>query len=158
MKIRNFLAAVLCMAATAASSTPVELQAGKSVVRLEFFTPEIVHVVKSPVGHEYEKQSLVVIAKPENVKVNHKGNTLSSNVLSVTMDSNTGALTFSAKGKTLLREKDACSFEPRTEGPDAGAYRVTQTFVLDADEAIYEMIDGSYQLLGKYTITFVKVD
>ena len=137
MKIRNFLAAVLCMAATAASSTPVELQAGKSVVRLEFFTPEIVHVVKSPVGHEYEKQSLVVIAKPENVKVNHKGNTLSSNVLSVTMDSNTGALTFSAKGKTLLREKDACSFEPRTEGPDAGAYRVTQTFVLDADEAIY---------------------
>ena len=60
-----------------------------------------------------------------------------SDVLTVKVDAKTGAITFSAKGKTLLREKGACTFEPRTEGPDAGAYRVTQTFLLDKDEAIY---------------------
>ena len=83
------------------------------------------------------RQSLVVIAEPQDVKVTRIGNTLSSDVLSVKVDEKTGALTFSAKGKALLREKGAPTFEPRTEGPDAGAYRVTQTFALDKGEAIY---------------------
>ena len=105
MKRRFLLAALLCMAVAAVNGSPVEIQAGNTDVKVEFFTPSIVHIVKSPIGHQYTKQSLVV--------------------------------TFSAKGKTLLREKGACTFEPRTEGPDAGAYRVTQTFLLDKDEAIY---------------------
>lgn len=68
--------------------------------------PQNSEVLKSPAGHKYDKQGLVVIAKPENVKVIQKGNTVSSEVLTVVMDSKTGALTFSAKGKTLLREGD----------------------------------------------------
>lgn len=119
------------------SAEPVQLQAGQTIVTVEFYTPSIVRVVKSPAKHEYTKQSLVVVAQPENVAVNHKGNTLSSDVLTVKIDPVTGTLTFSAKGRTLLREKGAATFEPRTEGPDAGAYRVTQTFQLDKDEAIY---------------------
>ena len=137
MKKRQLWAVLLCMAATAMSAEPVEIQAGKTTVSVEFYTPQTVRVVKVPAGHEYEKQSLVVIAKPENVKVTRSGNTLSSSALSVKVDPRTGALTFSAKGKTLLREKGAATFEPRTESPDAGKYRVTQTFLLDKDEAIY---------------------
>ena len=137
MKRKSILTTLLCMAAVVMSGNPVEFQTGETTVRLEFYTPRTVRVLKSPAGHKYDKQGLVVIAKPENVKVIQKGNTVSSEVLTVVMDSKTGALTFSAKGKTLLREKGTVTFEPRTEGPDAGKYRVTQTFQLDKDEAIY---------------------
>ncbi|MBR4366428.1 MAG: DUF5110 domain-containing protein [Bacteroidaceae bacterium] len=140
---RQLLAAFLCMTMAALKGNPVELQAGKTAVSVEFFTPSVVRVVKSPVGHKYQKQSLVVIAKPENVKINRRGNTVSSDVLTVKMDPKTGALTFSAKGKTLLREKGTAGFELRTDGPDAGKYRVTQYFTLDKDEAIYGL--GTFQ-------------
>ena len=137
MKRKSILTTLLCMTAVVMSGNPVEIQTGETTVRLEFYTPRTVRVLKSPAGHKYDKQGLVVIAKPENVKVIQKGNTVSSEVLTVVMDSKTGALTFSAKGKTLLREKGAVTFETRTEGPDAGKYRVTQSFQLDKDEAIY---------------------
>ena len=143
MKRKSILATLLCMATVVMSGNPVEFQTGGMTVRLEFYTPRTVRVVKSPVGHKYEKQGLVVIAKPEKVKVIQKGNTVSSEELTVVMDSKKGALTFSAKGKTLLREKGAATFEPRTEGPDAGKYRVTQFFQLDKEEAIYGL--GTFQ-------------
>ena len=137
------MAALLGLVAMAVNGSPVEWQVGKTVVTVEFYTPQTVRVVKSPVGHEYQKEGLVVIAQPEDVKVNHNGNSVSSDVITVRMDPKTGAVTFSAKGKTLLREKSAASFEPRTEGPDKGKFRVTQTFTLDKDEAIYGL--GTFQ-------------
>ena len=75
MKRRCFLVALLCMAVAAVYGDPVEIQAGKTDVKVEFYTPSIVHIVKSPTGHQYTKQSLVVIASPENVNVTQKGNT-----------------------------------------------------------------------------------
>lgn len=137
MKRKSILTTLLCMAAVVMSGNPVEIQTGETTVRLEFYTSRTVRVVKSPAGHKYDKQGLVVIAKPEDVQVTRSGNTINSSALSVKVDPRTGALTFSAKGKTLLREKGAATFEPRTDGPDAGKYRVTQTFQLDKDEAIY---------------------
>ena len=113
------------------------MQTNGTTVKLEFFTPSIVHVVKTPIGHTYEKQGLVVIARPDDVKLTQKGHTVSSDVLTVSLNAKTGALTFTTKGKTLLREKGMSLFEPRTEGPDSGAYRVTQCFQLDKDETIY---------------------
>ena len=137
MMKRTVLSAILCMMAIAMTGSPVEMQTSGTTVTLEFFTPSIVRVVKSPIGHTYEKQGLVVIAQPDDVRITRKGHTVSSDVLTVSLDAKTGALTFTAKGKTLLREKGAGLFEPRTEGPDSGAYRVTQCFQLDKDEAIY---------------------
>ena len=135
----SFLVAaiLLSFAATAMYGRPVELQAAGQRVTVEFFTPTIVHIVKAPVGHDYAKEGLVVIATPGEVSVRQQANTVSSDALSVSVDARTGAVTFRAKGRTLLREKAASAFEPRTEGPDAGAFRVTQTFLLDKDEAIY---------------------
>ncbi|MBR0263386.1 MAG: DUF5110 domain-containing protein [Prevotella sp.] len=87
---------------------------------VEFVTPSIVHVVKGK-----PTKSLVVIAQPDEVAVTKKGNTLSSSVLTVKKDAQ-GNLTFlDAKGKVLLREK-ACDVA-----------KVSQTFTLDKDEAIY---------------------
>ncbi len=143
MMKKMILTALVCMATAVMNAAPVEMKAGKTAVTLEFYTPSTVRVVKMPVGHACQKQSLVVIAKPEDVKVSHKGNSVSSDVLTVKMDPKTGALTFLAKGRTLLREKGEPTFEPRTDGPDAGAFRVAQGFSLDKDEAIYGL--GTFQ-------------
>ena len=143
MMKRTVLSAILCMMAIAMTGSPVEMQTSGTTVTLEFFTPSIVRVVKSPIGHTYEKQGLVVIAQPDNVQITQKGHTVSSDALTVSLNAKTGALTFTAKGKTLLREKGAGLFEPRTTGPDSGAYRVTQCFQLDKDEAIYGL--GTFQ-------------
>ena len=90
-------------------------------VKIEFITPSIVHITKGQ-----PTKTLVVTAQPENVKLMTKGNTVSSDVLTVKQDSKTGCLTFlTAQGKVLLRER----------GCDVKAVR--QTFILDKGEAIY---------------------
>ena len=89
-------------------------------VKIEFMTPSIVHVVKGK-----PTKTLVVIAKPQEVKVVKKGLTTSSSELTVKQDTQ-GNLTFlTAKGQVLLREKNCDVTEAR------------QTFTLDKDEAIY---------------------
>ena len=90
-------------------------------VKVEFITPSIVHIVKGT-----PTKSLVVTAKPQDVKLVRQGNTMSSEVLTVRQDPKTGSLTFlTTKGKVLLREKD-CDVK-----------EVRQTFQLDKGEAIY---------------------
>ena len=89
-------------------------------VKLEFLTPEIVHVVKGSAT-----KTLVVTAQPQQVDVKKKGNTLSSSRLTVQQDAQ-GRLTFlTAKGQVLLKEKDC------------DVAKVRQTFTLAKDEAIY---------------------
>ena len=94
-------------------------------VKIEFFTPSVVHVVKYQ-GQAVNPESKVIIAKPQEVALTQKGNTTSSQKLSVKLDEKTGCLTFmTAKGQVLLREKKH-SFSP-----------LNQTFTLDKGEAIY---------------------
>ena len=89
-------------------------------VKVEFFTPSIVHIVKGQ-----PTKTLVITAKPDNVHVTRKGNTWTSSELIVRQDAK-GNLTFlTSKGKVLLREK-SCDIN-----------KVSQTFTLDKDEAIY---------------------
>ncbi len=89
-------------------------------VKIEFYTPRIVHVVKGQ-----PTKSLVVIAKPENGAAIQNGNLWKSSELTIRQDAN-GNLTFlTAKGKVLLREK-SCDVS-----------KVRQTFMLDKDEAVY---------------------
>ncbi len=131
------LAVMLSLTLAVLAGTPAKFDIGKTSVRVQFYAPGIVRVVKTPVGQDYAAKSLVVTASPQDVQVSQKGNTLKSSALTVKVNAKTGALTFySAKGRVLLREK-SCSFEPRQMGPDAGSCRVTQQFMLDRDEAIY---------------------
>ena len=96
--------------------------------KIEFFTPTIVHVVKGKAT-----KTLVVTATPNDIKLERKGNTISSSELVVRQDSR-GALTFlSAKGKVLLRE---AGWSMENDGQGDGK-KVSQTFRLDKDEAIY---------------------
>ena len=89
-------------------------------LKVEFMTPQIVHVVKGQ-----PTKSLVIISKPEQIAVTRKGNSWSSSHLIVKQDSK-GNLTFlTANGKVLLREK-SCDVT-----------KVRQTFTLDKDESVY---------------------
>ena len=90
-------------------------------VKVEFFTPSIVHIVKGQ-----PTNSLVITAKPEQVAVTRKGDMMSSSELTVKVDERTGCVTFlTPKGKVLLREKSG------------DVSKCSQTFLLDKDETIY---------------------
>ncbi len=106
-------------------------------VKIEFFTPRIVHIVKSQNDGYAGQKSLVVTAEKEDVALQKRGGAVSSSELTVKLDERTGCVTFlTSKGKVLLREKSH-SLEPLTSGNNAGKYKVRQTFTLDKDEAIY---------------------
>lgn len=105
---------------------------------VEFFTPKTVRIVKDN-GTPQEKNSLVVTAKPEKVKVTKKqqnGATVyQSSALTVTVKD--GTVTFSDNKGNILMTDNAPVFTPITTGTDKGAYKVGQSFSLDADEEIY---------------------
>ena len=100
---------------------------GAQDVSIEFITPSIVHVVKGK-----PTKSLTVICPKQDVPLKKSGSTLTSSELCVRLDKASGCITFStAKGKVLLREK-RCDVA-----------RVSQTFQLDKDEAVYGL--GTFQ-------------
>ena len=97
-------------------------------VKIEFFTPSIVHIVKGQ-----PTKSLVITAKPEQVEVIHQGNTWKSSELIVKYDPAMMSFTFcTAKGRVLLREQGWSTIRQNLED-----FKVSQTFLLDKDEAIY---------------------
>ena len=114
----SFLAA--CLTAVAGLAQPD--------VKVEFFTPSIVHIVKGQ-----PTKSLVVTAKPEQVEVTRQGNTWKSSELIVKLDPASMSLTFyTANGRVLLREKGWSLIRQNLKD-----FKVSQTFQLDKEEAIY---------------------
>ena len=96
------------------------IQAKAQEVKVEFFTPQIVHIVKGQ-----PTQTRVITAIPDNAVASKQGNTWKSEALTIKLDAK-GNLTFlDSKGKVLLREKDYDVNDAR------------QTFTLDKGEAIY---------------------
>ena len=72
----------------------LQQQVADTEIKAEFYTPTIVRVTKTPIGRNYTPKNLVVTAKPQDVTVSRKGNSMSSSSLTVKMDARTGALTF----------------------------------------------------------------
>lgn len=72
-------------------------------VELQFYTPSIVRILKSPNGWKYTKESLSVIETPQKVKtaVTQEGNIvrLKSSEMGVTLNLESGVVSFfNAKG------------------------------------------------------------
>ena len=105
---------------------------------ITFYTPRTVHVVKSQ-GEVVNKNSQVVIAAPEKVKVRTSVadgvTTYATSALIVKVEQ--GRVSFYDGQGGLLTAEGTSAFTPITEGPDKGAYRVKQTFCVEADEGIY---------------------
>ncbi|WP_434501968.1 glycoside hydrolase family 31 protein [Prevotella sp.] len=131
-----FLIGFIGFAITTTAKNEVEFTTKSCDIKVEFYTPSIVRIVKVPTGHTFNKKSLVVIANPLDVAITRNGNKIISDSLSITVD-NLGRITFkNKKGKLLLKEKNS-NFVLRTDGADKGAYKVSQTFSLEKDEPVY---------------------
>ena len=137
MKYRKlFLIWFIGIAITTTAKNEVEFTTKACNIKVEFYTPSIVRIVKVPTGHSFNKKSLVVIANPQDVAITRSGNKVTSDSLSLAVDG-LGRITFKdKKGKLLLKEK-GCNFDLRTDGADKGAYKVSQTFTLGKDEPVY---------------------
>lgn len=103
-----------------------------------FYTPRTVHIVKAK-GDQPKQGSLVVTAQPEKVKVRKSTadgtTTYSTSALTVKVEG--GKVAFYDPNGNLLTAEGESRFTPITEGPDKGAYRVKQSFSVEADEGIY---------------------
>lgn len=111
-------------------------------VEVQFYSPRIVRILKSPEKVPFTKSSLSVIKSPEQttfeVKQNGSVIHLETKDITVQLNLETGKLTFyDSSGKRLFTEKDyGAQF---TTFNDAGnnTYSVRQAFLLDKNEAIY---------------------
>ena len=129
-------------------------------VKVEFYSPEIVRIVKQPAGApELKKESFSVVLKPGqkfsvSVDDSKDGKTaiLSSDRMSVRLDKQTGQMVIlSVSGTPILQEKSTW-MEMRTGDADEGHYRVGQTWTLDGDEDIFglgQLRDASMSWRGK---------
>lgn len=132
------------------SQTPqgVKIISSYGCVELEYFSPAVVHVKKAPTVQMPEKSSLSVTGKPEKTdfQLKREGNrtTVSSSQLCVSYDAGTDKVVFTDKnGKILLAERAASAVFDAADDAGQPSYRVKQTFVPEADEAIFGL--GQHQ-------------
>lgn len=112
-------------------------------VQITYYAPNIVRIHKKPLASQVEElPSFAVIALPEKVKVQGQDKAgqfvLKSGALTVKVNEETGAISFYDKRDTLLLSELPVNetFRPIDDAGRA-SYRVTQSFQLRPDEAIY---------------------
>lgn len=123
-------------------------------IKVEFYSPEIVRVTKTPAGAvSRQQESLVVVKAPEKTVVRTSTadgiTTLSSEAMNVKINPATGGITFTdPSGATLLFDKDyGTSFFPDDVRDGITTYKVRSSFLLDDDEPIYgigQVMDGRF--------------
>ncbi|MBN1781650.1 DUF5110 domain-containing protein [bacterium] len=116
--------------------------AGSVDIEIRFYNPSTVRIVKSPQGRPVDKKSLSVIAAPQKTafSIGQTGDelVLESERVLVSLNLKNGQIAFSTPaGEPLLKDKAAGAVF--TDFNDAGVktFSVSQSFVLDKDEAIY---------------------
>lgn len=120
----------------------IKTEISSTAIEIQFYSPSIVRIVKSPADRSYTKESLSVIKKPQKTIFNVKSQgdvvNLKTTALNVSLNLKTGDIVYSTvKGEALLKEKEnSVRFTPFD---DAGnkTFSVSQSFVLDKDETIY---------------------
>jgi len=153
MKRIGFL--LLMMAATSGYAQPYQKNSdgitttvGNNAVSIQFYTPAIVRVTKSPKNKPFSKTSLSVIASPQKtaftVKAQQGSIILASDKLLVSLNTATGDIQYkTASGATLLKEKpDGVSFTPFNDAGNS-TYKVAQSFQLEQEEPVYGL--GQHQ-------------
>jgi alpha-D-xyloside xylohydrolase len=115
-------------------------------VEVQFYTPQIVRIIKLPAGTTEKDKSLPVIAIPEKcaLAVNAQNNELivKSGSLQVNINRQTAAIRFYATGENLLlqEKENGTQFKP-SGGSDS--YSVVQEFQLGENEPVYGL--GQHQ-------------
>ena len=111
-------------------------------VKIQFYNPSIVRILKSPEDKTFIKESLSVIKVPQKTayRIKQQGDKLSlkSENLVVILNLENGKISYSTPtGEPLLSEKETGVVF--TDFNDAGVktYSIRQSFILDKNEAIY---------------------
>ena len=131
--MRNLITilSLICISiAAGAENKPIEVKTQKGVTRLTFMSPRIVRVEKAQTSPK-ESRSLVVTMKADKgmkLKVSESASktTAASNAMEVSVDKQTGLVSFSAKGMNLVKEK---AYEV--------GKRPSVMYLLDKNEPIY---------------------
>jgi len=111
-------------------------------VEIQFYNPSTVRILKWPEGKTFKKESLSVVKTPEKTAftVNTEGDNLlaKSKNVKVVLNLKSGKVSFSnPTSSDLLNEQAAGTAFADFNDVGSKTYTVTQSFVLDKDEAIY---------------------
>lgn len=148
MKQKVLLGAALLVAGTALATAKdiangVCQKVNGQTVTIQFYSSNIVRVTKVADGTTALKPSYSVTMTPEAsvdgyaASANGQSVTIASAQLQVSFDTTTGAIAFLDKqGRQLLADRKT-TLERRTDEANKGKYRISQTFQLAPDEAIY---------------------
>lgn len=171
MRFKIFSLMLALAFASAASATPISppktvthtangisIHAGQEIIRVTFYAPDTVRILKWPENGSDKKLSLSVvqttlpklklsIAEKESAVV------LSSQLVQVEVSKLDGHVTFSSpSGHVLLAEKGSAAFSPTGLPQEAKAFTIQQNFSLSADEGLYGLgqhQDGLFNYRGK---------
>lgn len=126
----------------------IKVEVNSMQIELQFFSPQIVRVLKHPNTSVWEKESLSVIKSPDKIdfKVEEYHNVLSlrSAELEVLLNTTTGDISFRGLNKRpLLVEKSGATTLTAKDYKSGATYEVSQTFMLEKQEAIYGL--GQHQ-------------
>ncbi|HTP85346.1 MAG TPA: TIM-barrel domain-containing protein [Bryobacteraceae bacterium] len=144
--------AVLCSAAFAAADripNGVQLSTEKMNVKVQFYSPTTVRVLKWTAAGKPDKLSLSVIQKDvPNLSIavskTPASVTLASAWVEVEINTADGTVRFlDVTGRAVLAEQGAATFAPTGLSQEKSALNVQQNFTLSADEGIYGL--GQHQ-------------
>ena len=156
MAVRSILIASVCMLIGSASSVAQSLRlpggmqwkSGDVTLRVEFYAPGVVRVLRWTSAEAPARPSLVVVQKPAtdlkvDVRENSQTIALASEALEVVVAKPDGSIEYRAAGSgPVLKESGLAVITP-TEVPNERAYSVMQRFALGPDEGIYGL--GQHQ-------------
>lgn len=119
-------------------------------IEIEFYSPSIVRVYKTPEEKPYSKKSLIVIKTPQKTAVEiseqEKDVWLKSSDVKVKLNIQTGGIYFyNVAGKELLIDKDYGTSFAQKDDAGTPSYQVRGSFLLEKEEPIYglgQIMDG----------------
>jgi alpha-D-xyloside xylohydrolase len=127
----------------------VQLNTAGMNVRVQFYAPDIVRVVKWLPGGTSAKSSLVVIqTNPPDLNIRVEENTdtiaLSSTKIAVQLSRRGGAVQYLAgNGRVILKEQGPAAIAPVKIAYETNAFSIRQNFTLTPQEGIYGL--GQHQ-------------
>jgi alpha-D-xyloside xylohydrolase len=121
-------------------------------IKIEYYSPSIVRVFKTPGGKPYDKKSLSVVGKAVKTPVEFsqmgKNTLIKSDSLQVEVNVETGGIYFSDRsGNKLLNDKDYGTQFSSIDDAGTPSFKVRNGFLLDKDEAIYgvgQILDNKF--------------
>src|SRR5690606_18319614 len=120
----------------------IKLSLEDANLEIQFYTPSIVRIIKTPKNSSFEKKSLSVVLKPKKtsfkIEENKNELTLKSESLEIAINTTTRNISYNLPDHSLLlKEKTGDPLFTPFKDVDQDTYTVSQSFSLDPKETIY---------------------